>query len=492
MCGINQKVQRDSKMDLEKMTALELAEKIKQRQISVLDGVKTVFAAIEKKENRIHAYLDIYKKEAYARARQVEKGIAEGIYTGPLAGVPIAVKDNICVKGKKTTCASRMLENFVPSYQAEAVSRLEQAGMIVIGKTNMDEFAMGSTTETSAYGVTRNPWNTDHVPGGSSGGSCAAVAAGEAYLALGSDTGGSIRQPSSFCGVTGVKPTYGTVSRYGLVAYASSLDQIGPIGKNTADCAALLEVIAGRDPKDSTSLDRKDLDFSGAMDQKITGMKFGIPKEYLAKGLDGEVKNSFMEALKILTGQGAIVEFFSVSTMEYMIPAYYIIASAEASSNLERFDGVKYGYRAADYEGLHDMYYKTRTEGFGEEVKRRIMLGSFVLSSGYYDAYYLKALRAKALIRQEFDRAFEKYDVILAPAAPHTAPRIGESLKDPLAMYLGDIYTVAVNLCGLPAISVPCGVDSKGLPIGIQMIGNRFEEKKIFRSAAAFERGGRD
>lgn len=479
-------------MDLEKMTALELAEKIKQRQISVLDGVKTVFAEIEKKENRIHAYLDIYKKEAYARARQVEKGIAEGIYTGPLAGVPVAVKDNICVKGKKTTCASRMLENFVPSYQAEAVSRLEQAGMIVIGKTNMDEFAMGSTTETSAYGVTRNPWNTDHVPGGSSGGSCAAVAAGEAYLALGSDTGGSIRQPSSFCGVTGVKPTYGTVSRYGLVAYASSLDQIGPIGKNTADCAALLEVIAGRDPKDSTSLDRKDLDFSGAMDQKITGMKFGIPKEYLAKGLDGEVKNSFMEALKILTGQGAIVEFFSVSTMEYMIPAYYIIASAEASSNLERFDGVKYGYRAADYEGLHDMYYKTRTEGFGEEVKRRIMLGSFVLSSGYYDAYYLKALRAKALIRQEFDRAFEKYDVILAPAAPHTAPRIGESLKDPLAMYLGDIYTVAVNLCGLPAISVPCGVDSKGLPIGIQMIGNRFEEKKIFRSAAAFERGGRD
>lgn len=474
------------------MTALELAEKIKQRQISVLDGVKTVFAAIEKKENRIHAYLDIYKKEAYARARQVEKGIAEGIYTGSLAGVPVAVKDNICVKGKKTTCASRMLENFVPPYQAEAVSRLEQAGMIVIGKTNMDEFAMGSTTETSAYGITRNPWNTDHVPGGSSGGSCAAVAAGEAYLALGSDTGGSIRQPSSFCGVTGVKPTYGTVSRYGLIAYASSLDQIGPIGKNTADCAALLEVIAGRDPKDSTSLDRKDLDFSGAMDQKITGMKFGIPKEYLAKGLDGEVKNSFMEALKILTGQGAIVEFFSVGTMEYMIPAYYIIASAEASSNLERFDGVKYGYRAADYEGLHDMYYRTRTEGFGEEVKRRIMLGSFVLSSGYYDAYYLKALRAKALIRQEFDRAFEKYDVILAPAAPHTAPRIGESLKDPLSMYLGDIYTVAVNLCGLPAISVPCGVDSKGLPIGIQMIGNRFEEKKIFRSAAAFERGGRD
>lgn len=474
-------------MDLEKMTALELAEKIKQRQISVLDGVKTVFAAIEKKENRIHAYLDIYKKEAYARARQVEKGIAEGIYTGPLAGVPIAVKDNICVKGKKTTCASRMLENFVPSYQAEAVSRLEQAGMIVIGKTNMDEFAMGSTTETSAYGVTRNPWNTDHVPGGSSGGSCAAVAAGEAYLALGSDTGGSIRQPSSFCGVTGVKPTYGTVSRYGLVAYASSLDQIGPIGKNTADCAALLEVIAGRDPKDSTSLDRKDLDFSGAMDQKITGMKFGIPKEYLAKGLDGEVKNSFMEALKILTGQGAIVEFFSVSTMEYMIPAYYIIASAEASSNLERFDGVKYGYRTAEYEDLHNMYKKTRSEGFGAEVKRRIMLGSFVLSSGYYDAYYLKALRTKALIKKEFDKAFEKYDLILGPAAPTTAPKLGESLSDPLKMYLGDIYTISVNLAGLPGMTIPVGKDKEGLPIGMQLIGNAFDEKTLIRAAYTYE-----
>ena len=370
-------------MDLEKMTALELAEKIKQRQISVLDGVKTVFSEIEKKESRIHAYLDLYKKDAYARAKQVEKGIAEGIYTGPLAGVPVAVKDNICVKGKKTTCASRILENFVPSYNAEVIDRLERAGMIVIGKTNMDEFAMGSTTETSAYGITRNPWNTEHVPGGSSGGSCAAVAAGETYLALGSDTGGSIRQPSSFCGVTGVKPTYGTVSRYGLIAYASSLDQIGPVGKNTADCAALLEVIAGRDPKDSTSLDRKDLDFSGALNQKIAGMKFGIPKEYLAEGLDPEVKDAFMEALKILTQQGAIVEFFSVNTMEYMIPAYYIIASAEASSNLERFDGVKYGYRAAEYDGLHDMYYQTRTEGFGEEVKRRIE--EVIKSNGGWD-----------------------------------------------------------------------------------------------------------
>ena len=475
-------------MEIKELTALQLAEKIKQHQISVLDGVKYVFDQIEKKDGKIHAYLGTYKKEAYARAKEVQKGIDDGTYTGPLAGVPIAVKDNICVKGKITTCASRILENFVPQYNAEVIDRLDAAGMIVIGKTNMDEFAMGSTTETSAYGITRNPWNPDHVPGGSSGGSCAAVAAGEAFLALGSDTGGSIRQPSSFCGVTGLKPTYGTVSRYGLVAYASSLDQIGPVGRDVADCAALLEVIAGHDPKDATSMPREDLNFSENLSDKIVGMKFGVPKEYLAQGLDPEVKESFMESLKQLTQMGAIVEFFSMKTTEYMIPAYYIIASAEASSNLERFDGVKYGYRSSEYEGLHEMYKKTRTEGFGEEVKRRIMLGSFVLSSGYYDAYYLKALRTKALIKQEFDKAFDKYDVLLAPAAPYTAPKVGESLKDPLAMYLGDIYTVAVNLCGLPGISVPCGTDSKGLPIGIQMIGDCFMEKKILRAASAYEK----
>ena len=475
-------------MELKELTALQLAEKIKQHQIGVLDGVKYVFDQIEKKDGKIHAYLDTYKKEAYARAKQVEKGIAEGIYTGPLAGVPVAVKDNICIKGKKTTCASKILENFVPQYNAEVIDRLEAAGMVIIGKTNMDEFAMGSTTETSAYGITRNPWNTEHVPGGSSGGSCAAVAAGEAFLALGSDTGGSIRQPSSFCGVTGLKPTYGTVSRYGLVAYASSLDQIGPVGRDVADCAALLEVIAGHDPKDATSMSGEDTDFSKDLSDRIVGMKFGVPKEYLAQGLDPEVKESFMEVLKQLTQMGAIVEFFSMKTTEYMIPAYYIIASAEASSNLERFDGVKYGYRSKEYEGLHDMYKRTRKEGFGEEVKRRIMLGSFVLSSGYYDAYYLKALRTKALIKQEFDRAFDHYDVLLAPAAPYTAPKVGESLKDPLAMYLGDIYTVAVNLCGLPGISVPCGLDSKGLPVGIQMIGDCFMEKKILRAAHAYEK----
>ena len=476
-------------MELEKLTALQLSEKIRQHQITSVDAVKAVFDQIEKKDKGIHAYLETYKKDAYARAKEVDKGIASGKYTGPLAGVPIAIKDNICIEGKKTTCASRILENFVPQYNAEVIDRINEAGMVVIGKTNMDEFAMGSTTETSAYGITRNPWNPEHVPGGSSGGSCAAVAADEAFLALGSDTGGSIRQPSSYCGVTGLKPTYGTVSRYGLVAYASSLDQIGPVGKNVEDCAALLDVIAGQDEKDATSIGREKYAFRESLSDHVLGMKFGIPKEYLAEGLDPEVKETLMEAVKVLTEKGAIVEFFSMKTTDYMIPAYYIIASAEASSNLERFDGVKYGFRAKEYDGLHDMYKRTRTEGFGEEVKRRIMLGSFVLSSGYYDAYYLKALRTKALIKKEFDAAFEKYDVILAPASPTTAPKVGESLKDPMAMYLSDIYTVAVNLCGLPGICVPCGKDHQGLPVGIQMIGDCFMEQKILNAAYAFEKG---
>lgn len=475
-------------MNLMSLTAVELGKKIKSGEVTAVEATKAALEQIKKLDGTYNCYVTVDEEAALKEAEEVQKKIEAGELTGPLAGVPVAVKDNMCTEGMLTTCSSKILYNFKPTYTAEAVLNLKKAGAVVIGKTNMDEFAMGSTTETSAYGVTRNPWDLEHVPGGSSGGSCAAVAAGEAFMALGSDTGGSIRQPSSFCGVTGIKPTYGTVSRYGLVAYASSLDQIGPVGKDVADCAALLEVIAGHDPKDSTSLDRKDLDFSKSIEEKkLLGMKFGVPKEFLAKGLDPEVKDAFMETLKVLTSQGAIVEFFSVETMEYMIPAYYIIASAEASSNLERFDGVKYGYRAAEYEGLHDMYKKTRTEGFGEEVKRRIMLGSFVLSSGYYDAYYLKALRTKALIKQEFDRAFDKYDVILAPAAPYTAPKIGESLKDPLAMYLGDIYTVAVNLCGLPGITVPCGQDKAGMPIGIQMIGNCFGEHKILRAAAAYE-----
>ena len=474
-------------MELESMTALELAAKIRHREVSVLDGVKEVFDQIESKEDKVHAYLDTYKKEAYARAKEVEKGIQDGTYTGPLAGVPIAVKDNICIKGKKTTCASKILENFVPQYNAEVIDRLEKAGMIIIGKTNMDEFAMGSTTETSAYGVTRNPWNLEHVPGGSSGGSCAAVAAGETFMALGSDTGGSIRQPSSFCGVTGIKPTYGTVSRYGLVAYASSLDQIGPVAKDVTDCATILETIASYDPKDSTSIKRESYDFTSALVDDVKGMRIGIPKDYFGDGLDAEVKENILQAVKVLEEKGAVVEEFDLSLVKYAIPAYYVIASAEASSNLARFDGVKYGYRTEEYEGLHNMYKKSRSEGFGPEVKRRIMLGSFVLSSGYYDAYYLKALKTKALIKKAFDKAFEKYDVIVAPAAPTTAPELGKSLNDPIKMYLGDIYTISVNLAGLPGITIPVGKDSKGLPVGMQLIGNCFEENKIIQTAYTFE-----
>ena len=474
-------------MELEKLTALQLGEKIKQRQVSVLDGVKTVFEQIEKQDSEVHAYLDTYKEEAYKRAEEVQKGIEDGTYTSPLAGVPIAIKDNICINGKKTTCASKILENFVPQYNAEVIDRLEKAGLVIIGKTNMDEFAMGSTTETSAYGITRNPWNLEHVPGGSSGGSCAAVAAGETYLALGSDTGGSIRQPSSFCGVTGIKPTYGTVSRYGLIAYGSSLDQIGPVAKDVTDCAALLQTVASYDAKDATSMKRDDYDFMSALKEDVSDLKIGIPNSCFGEGLDPQVKESILKAADVLKARGAEVEYFDLDLIDYAIPAYYVIASAEASSNLERFDGVKYGFRAKEYEGLHDMYKKSRSEGFGPEVKRRIMLGSFVLSSGYYDAYYLKALRTKALIKKEFDRAFEKYDMILSPAAPSTAPRLGESLSDPLQMYLGDIYTVSVNLAGLPGITVPCGMDDKGLPIGMQLIGDCFSEKKLFRAAYTYE-----
>lgn len=474
-------------MDLLNLTAVELGKKIQAKETNAVEAVQAVLAQIDKMDDTIHSYVTVDKEGAMERAKKVQKQIEEGAISGPLAGVPVAIKDNMCTEGILTTCSSKILENFYPTYTAEAVLNLEKAGAIVVGKTNMDEFAMGSTTETSAYGVTRNPWNTEHVSGGSSGGSCTAVSANECFFALGSDTGGSIRQPSSFCGVTGIKPTYGTVSRYGLIAYGSSLDQIGPVAKDVTDCATILETIASYDKKDSTSYKRDSYDFTSALVDDVKGMKIGIPKGYFGEGLDKEVSDAVMAAAKELEKKGAILEEFDLGLIDYAIPAYYVIADAEASSNLARFDGVKYGYRAAEYEGLHDMYKKTRTEGFGEEVKRRIMLGSFVLSSGYYDAYYLKALRTKALIKQEFDQAFEKYDVILAPAAPYTAPKIGESLQDPLAMYLGDIYTVAVNLCGLPGITVPCGQDKAGMPIGIQMIGDCFGEHKILRAAAAYE-----
>lgn len=474
-------------MDFMKWTAAELGKGIKEGKITAAEAVEAVLKQVDKKEEEIHAYVTIEGEKALKRAKQVQKKIEEGALDHPLAGVPVALKDNLCTKGIKTTCSSRILENFIPAYTATAVERLEAAGAIIIGKTNMDEFAMGSTTETSAYGVTRNPRNPAYVPGGSSGGSCAALAAEECFFALGSDTGGSVRLPSAFCGVTGIKPTYGTVSRYGLVAYSSSLDQIGPIGKDIRDCALILETISGHDVRDSTSMQRRNTDFSSALVEDVKGMKIGIPRDYFGEGLDIEVREAVMAGARLLQEQGAFVEEFDLGMADYAVPAYYVIASAEASSNLERFDGVKYGYRTKEYEGLHDMYKKTRSEGFGKEVKKRIMLGSFVLSEGYYEAYYLKALRTKALIGQAFDRAFQQYDVILSPVFPATVPKLGESLKDSLKMYLGDIYTVSVNLAGLPAVSLPCGQDSKGLPIGLQLIGNVFEEKKLIQAAYTLE-----
>ena len=474
-------------MSILDLTALELGKKIKAGEITSLQATEAVIKQIKAVEEQVHSYVTLDEEGAMKRAKEVQAQIEAGTLTGPLAGVPAAIKDNMCTKGMRTTCSSKILENFVPTYTAEAVLNLEKAGAVILGKTNMDEFAMGSTTETSAYGVTRNPWNTEHVPGGSSGGSCAAVAANECFYALGSDTGGSIRQPSSFCGVTGIKPTYGTVSRYGLIAYGSSLDQIGPVAKDVSDCAAILEAISSHDLKDSTSMARTDCDFTSALKDDVKGMKIGIPSSYFGEGLDEEVKAAILKAADILKEKGAVVENFDLGLVDYAIPAYYVIASAEASSNLSRFDGVKYGYRTKEYEGLHNMYKKTRSEGFGPEVKRRIMLGSFVLSSGYYDAYYLKALRTKALIKKEFDKAFAKYDLILAPASPDTAPKLGASLSDPLKMYLGDIYTISVNLAGLPGMTVPCGLDSKGLPIGMQLIGDCFKEKDIIRAGYAFE-----
>ncbi len=475
-------------MSLMKMTALELGKKIKSKEVSAAEAAKAAIAQINAVEKDINSYVTVLDEDVILkRAEQVQKAIADGGISGPLAGVPVAIKDNMCTEGILTTCSSKILGNFKPAYSSEAVINLERAGAVILGKTNMDEFAMGSTTETSFYGPTKNPWNTGHVPGGSSGGSCAAVAANECFYALGSDTGGSIRQPSSFCGVTGIKPTYGTVSRYGLIAYGSSLDQIGPVAKDVSDCAAILETIASYDKKDSTSVKRDNYDFTGALIDDVKGMKIGIPKDYFGTGLDADVKNAVLKAVDVLKEKGAAVEEFDLSLVEYAIPAYYIIASAEASSNLARFEGVKYGYRTDDYESLHNMMKKTRSEGFGAEVKRRIMLGSFVLSSGYYDAYYIKALRTKALIKRAFDKAFESYDMIIAPAAPTTAPKLGDSLNDPIKMYLGDIYTISVNLAGLPGISVPCGLDRNGLPIGIQFIGNCFEEKKIIQAAYAYE-----
>lgn len=476
------------KKEILSLTATELGRAIQSGDVTAVEATEAVLAQIASEEEKYHCYITVDRSGALERAAQVQKKIEAGELAGPLAGVPVAIKDNLCTKGLLTTCGSKILGNFVPTYSAEAVSRLEAAGAVVIGKTNMDEFAMGSTTETSFFGVTKNPWNEKHVPGGSSGGSAAAVAASECYFALGSDTGGSVRQPASYCGVVGMKPTYGSVSRYGLVAYASSLDQIGPITKSVEDCAAVLQIIVGQDAKDSTSIGSKcTADYMSALQKDVQGMRIGIPRDYFEKGLQPEIKEAVFAVAKLLEKCGAIVEEFDLSLVEYAIPAYYTIASAEASSNLERFDGVKYGYRATGAGDLHHMYRKTRSEGFGEEVKRRIMLGSFALSKGYYDAYYLKALRVKAMIKEAFDRAFKKYDCILGPVAPTTAPPLGASLHDPMKMYLADIYTVSVNLAGLPGISVPCGFDGKGLPIGVQFVGECFSERKLLQVAYTYE-----
>ncbi len=474
--------------ELLSMTALELGKKIQAGEVTAVEAAQAALDHMDKVDGTIGAFVYTDREKTLDQAVKVQKDIERGTLTGPFAGVPYGVKDNICTRGMRTTCCSKILDGFVPPYSAEAEERMRKAGAVLLGKTNMDEFAMGSTTETSCYGPAKNPWNPDHVPGGSSGGSCGAVAAGEAFFALGSDTGGSIRQPASFCGVTGLKPTYGTVSRYGLIAYGSSLDQIGPIARDVSDCAALLGLLAGRDPKDATSIDREDKEFTSCLTGDVKGMRIGIPSDYLGEGLDSEIRDRIFQAADALRDRGAVVEEFSLGMVEYAVPSYYIIASAEASSNLSRFDGVKYGYRTKEYEGIHEMYKKTRSEGFGTEVKRRIMLGTFALSSGYYDAYYLKALKVKAMIKEAFDRAFQSWDVILGPVAPTTAPRIGESLKDPLKMYLGDIYTVSVNLAGLPALSVPWGRDHKGLPIGVQFIGNCFQEKAVLQAGFALEK----
>lgn len=474
-------------MDILEMTATQLGAAVKSGEVTVKQALDAYFEKIDKYDKTYHCYNTLCRDEAYKRAEEVQKGIDSKTLTSPLAGVPIGIKDNICTKDIKTTCSSKILENFVPPYNATVVERLEKAGMIVIGKLNMDEFAMGSTTETSATGATHNPWDIQKVPGGSSGGSAAAVSAGLAVAALGSDTGGSIRQPCSFCGVTGLKPTYGSVSRYGLVAYASSLDQIGPIGNTVEDCANLFEIISGKDEKDGTSMDFPRFSAEKALAGNVKGVKIGIPRDYIGEGIAEDVKKAVLDAAETFKSLGAEVELFDMPIVKYAIPAYYIIACAEACSNLSRYDGIKYGYKSANARNLRETYIKSRSEGFGMEVKRRIMLGNFVLSSGYYDAYYQKALKAKKLIQQSFFEAFEKYDMVLGPVAPTTALKMGESLSDPLKMYLGDIYTVMVNIAGVPSVSAPCGFDREGMPVGMQLIGKPFGETEILNAAKAFE-----
>ena len=477
-------------MNMTELTVKQLAQALDRKEVSAREAAEAYLRAIEEKDAAVGAYLTVTRELALKQADLVDEKRARGEKLPALAGVPCGIKDNICTKGTTTTCASKMLENFVPPYDAAVMEKLQGQEAVMLGKLNMDEFAMGSSTENSYYKVTHNPRNLGCVPGGSSGGSAAAVAAGEAAFALGSDTGGSIRQPTAFCGVVGMKPTYGLVSRYGLVAFASSLDQIGPLTKDVYDNAMVLETICGHDGRDSTSLPDSKLDLLGNIEDGVKGMRFALPKEYFSEALNPEIAAAIRAAAHRLETLGAQVDEVSIRELEYALPAYYVISSAEASSNLARFDGVKYGFRAQNVKEIHDLYKETRTQGFGPEVKRRIMLGSFVLSAGYYDAYYKKALQVRTLLKNAFDQVFAGYDAILAPVAPTTAYRIGEKTKDPLEMYLGDVYTVPVNIAGLPALSLPCGTDSQGLPIGMQLIGKAYSEPTLYRAGFAFEQEG--
>ena len=474
-------------MELYELTVHELRDKLAKKEITSEDITKSYIKRIEEKEPDVKAFVNTTLEDALKNAQEIDKKIAQGESVSELAGIPIGIKDNICTKGVKTTCSSRMLENFVSPYDATVMEKINNEDLVMLGKLNMDEFAMGASTEYSYFKKTSNPWDLNKVPGGSSGGSAAAVAADLVPWALGSDTGGSVRQPAAFCGTVGLKPTYGLVSRYGLVAFASSLDQIGPITKDVEDNAMLLNIIAGHDEKDSTSAKVEKKDYTKALVNDVKGLKIGIPKEYFGEGINPEVKEAVMAVAKKYEEMGAIVEECSISVTDYALATYYILACAEASSNLGRFDGIRYGYRTENYNNLRDIYRNSRSEGFGPEVKRRIILGTYVLSSGYYDAYYKKALKVRTVVRKAFKELFEKYDVLLTPTSPTVAFDIGTRSNNPLEMYLADICTVSINIGGVPAMSVPCGLDSQGMPIGFQLIGNHFDEETLYRAAYTYE-----
>lgn len=474
-------------MNITELTVHELQEKLKNKELTVKEITKAYVDRINEKEKDVQAFVTTLTEEAENKAEEIQKKIDNKEIEGEFAGIPIGIKDNICTKGIKTTCSSKMLENFVSPYDATVMEKINSENLINLGKLNMDEFAMGGSTEHSYFKITKNPWDLSKVPGGSSGGSAAAVAANLVPWALGSDTGGSIRQPASFCGVVGLKPTYGLVSRYGLVAFASSLDQIGPITKDVRDSALLLNIIAGHDKKDTTSVNREKIDYTKCLKNDVKGLKIGVPKEFFGEGINSEVKETLQKSIEKYKELGAEIEEFSLDIAKYSLAAYYIIACAEASSNLGRFDGIRYTYRTEEFKNLKELYRKSRSEAFGAEVKRRIILGTYVLSSGYYDAYYKKAQQVRTLVMNKFSKAFEKYDVILTPTSPTVAFGIGTKSENPLEMYLSDICTVSVNIAGLPAISIPCGVNSEKMPIGMQLIGNKFEEEKILNAAYTFE-----